>query len=274
MDNNDLALIFSHHMQGNNNGETSRKRLHKEDDDLSCIISFSSNSAMCNINQYHNHFENRSSTISLKAQLGELKLPLCAELGEEPDHKNLLYTRIDNENIGAQFGGNTRRTREQAQEHLLAERKRRQNISKLFVSLASLLPDLNKMDKASILEGATSLIRQLGERAETVHHHHENQSSSIDMMMKSSLFPQVEVKSSEEELLITILLLYSKKKQKGIIDQILSVIQRLHLTIKTSSFMPFGSTSMHITVIAQMNAEFIETTDFLAEKLRSSIIKL
>ncbi|MCD7466267.1 hypothetical protein HAX54_002825 [Datura stramonium] len=267
MDNNDLALIFSHHMQGNYNGETSRKRLHEEldekADDLSCIISFTSYSQQ-------------------QQQLDALNLSLCAEFGIESDHMNLLRSHANNENIvnfGAQFEGNARRTRVQAQEHLLAERKRRQKISKLFVSLASLLPGLNKMDKASILEGATNLIRQLGERAETTEDHtktnNEKEDSSIDMMMKSSsLLPQVEVKSSEEELLITILLLYPKKQQKGIIDQILSTIQRFHLTIKTSSFMPFGSTSMHITVIAQMNAEFCETTDFLAKKLRSSIIKL
>ncbi|KAH0674933.1 hypothetical protein KY285_022734 [Solanum tuberosum] len=160
-----------------------------------------------------------------------------------------------------------RRSGEQAHEHLLAERKRRKRISKLFVSLASLIPGLNKMDKASILEGAATLIRQLGERAKQDDHQ-----STIDMMKKSSLLPEVEVKSLEKELLITILLY--KNQQKGIIDEILSVIQRLHLTIKTTNFMPFGTTSMHITVIAQMNDEFCETTDFLAEKLRSSIINV
>lgn len=109
------------------------------------------------------------------------------------------------------------------------------------------------MDKASILEGATNRIKQLGERGETMQHHHDtktnNEISSIEMM-KSNL-PQVEVRSLEEELLITILL-YSKNQQKGIIDEILSVIQRLHLTIKTTNFMPFGSISMHITVVAQV----------------------
>ncbi|CAN4121885.1 unnamed protein product [Withania somnifera] len=72
-------------------------------------------------------------------------------------------------------------------------------------------------------------------------------------MTKSSTtsLPQVEVRSLEEELLITILL-YCKEQQKGIIDEILSVIQRLHLTIKTTNFMPFGSTTMHITLIAEV----------------------
>ncbi|CAN4124774.1 unnamed protein product [Withania somnifera] len=106
------------------------------------------------------------------------------------------------------------------------------------------------MDKASILEGATNLIRQLGERLEANNEKEADCHSSIDMM-KSSTLPQVEVRSSEEELLITILL-YCKNKQKGIIDEVLSVIQRLHLTIKTTNFMPFGRATMHIKVIAQV----------------------
>ncbi|KAK4357584.1 hypothetical protein RND71_023194 [Anisodus tanguticus] len=107
------------------------------------------------------------------------------------------------------------------------------------------------MDKASILEGAINLIRQLREKAAPAvlkkARNYEHQ-SSIDMMMKSSL-PQVEVRSLEEEMLITI---YCKKQQKGNIDKILSVIHKLHLTIKSCNFMPFGSTTMHITVIAQV----------------------
>ncbi|XP_049365047.1 transcription factor bHLH18-like [Solanum verrucosum] len=230
----DLSLIFSHH----NKGETSRKQLHKEEDEkansLACIISF------------NNNFEN------------SLLIP-------KEEANNTISFSNNNNIIGAKFG--ERRSGEQAHEHLLAERKRRKRISKLFVSLASLIPGLNKMDKASILEGAATLIRQLGERAKQDDHQ-----STIDMMKKSSLLPEVDVKSLEKELLITILLY--KNQQKGNIDEILSVIQRLHLTIKTTNFMPFGTTSMHITVIAQMNDEFCETTDFLAEKLRSSIINV
>ncbi|KAG5603782.1 hypothetical protein H5410_025274 [Solanum commersonii] len=208
----DLALIVSHH----NKGETSRKQLHKEEDEkansLACIISF------------NNNFEN------------SLLIP-------KEEANNTISFSNNNNIIGAKFG--ERRSGEQAHEHLLAERKRRKKMSKLFVSLASLVPGLNRMDKASILEGAATLIRQLGERAKQDDHQ-----STIDMMKKSSLLPEVEVKSLEKELLITILLY--KNQQKGNIDEILSVIQRLHLTIKTTNFMPFGTTSMHITVIAQV----------------------
>ncbi|XP_009617897.1 transcription factor bHLH25-like [Nicotiana tabacum] len=132
------------------------------------------------------------------------------------------------------------------------------------------------MDKASILERATSLIRQLRERPETVLQCHletkTNNEKGAPAVKKARIsLPEVEVRSLEEEVLITV---YCKKKYTGIIDEILSVIQKLHLTIKSSNFMPFGSTAMHITVIGQMNDELCETTDCLAEKLRQSILKM
>ncbi|OIT03646.1 hypothetical protein A4A49_01330 [Nicotiana attenuata] len=104
------------------------------------------------------------------------------------------------------------------------------------------------MDKASILEGATSLIRKLREKgaapAVKKARNYEHQ-SSIDM----SILPEIEVRILEEEVLITV---YCKKKYTGIIDEILSVIQKLHLTIKSSNFLTFGNTTMHITIIAQV----------------------
>lgn len=110
----DLTLIFSHH----NNGEKSRKRLHEEDD-LSCIISF-------NTQQYSDkrcHF---------------LTYPPIRDA-----NNSISFSKINNNNIGAKFGG--KRRGKQAHEHLLAERNRRKKISELFGSLASLLPGLNKV---------------------------------------------------------------------------------------------------------------------------------
>ncbi|KAK4376480.1 hypothetical protein RND71_002776 [Anisodus tanguticus] len=209
----DLALIFSHPHKSTSTSPIAMQENNNEEE----------HSAMCNINHHHN-FE--PSLLIPKAEANNT----CST--------TISFSQI-NEKIGA------RRTREQAQEHLLAERNRRRKIAKLFVSLASLLPGLNKMDKASILEGASSLIRELRERAETVQHHHLYTKPNNEKIAK-----KVEVRNLEEELLITIL--YCKKQQKGNIDEILSVIQKFHLTIKSSNFMPFGSSTVHITVIAQV----------------------
>lgn len=120
------------------------------------------------------------------------------------------------------------------------------------------------MDKASILEGATSFIRQIREKTETMKDHLKtktnNEKGAVPAVKKArnyehqysidmSILPEIEIRSLEEEVLITV---YCKKKYTGIIDEILGVIQKLHLTIKSSNFMSFGSTAMHITVVAQV----------------------
>ncbi|KAJ9540758.1 hypothetical protein OSB04_027264 [Centaurea solstitialis] len=49
----------------------------------------------------------------------------------------------------------------QVQDHVLAERKRREKLAQRFISLSSLLPDLKKMDKATVLEDAANYIQEL-----------------------------------------------------------------------------------------------------------------
>ncbi|GKC31671.1 transcription factor bHLH18, partial [Tanacetum coccineum] len=58
----------------------------------------------------------------------------------------------------------TRRNNRQAQEHVLAERKRREKLTRRFISLSALLPEIKKMDKATVLEDASKYIKYLQNR--------------------------------------------------------------------------------------------------------------
>ncbi|KAK3026769.1 hypothetical protein RJ639_040308 [Escallonia herrerae] len=62
----------------------------------------------------------------------------------------------------------TTRTLSQAQDHVLAERKRRERLTERFIALSALLPGLKKMDKASVLGNAITHIKQLQERVKTL----------------------------------------------------------------------------------------------------------
>nr|KAJ0217975.1 hypothetical protein LSAT_V11C300123800 [Lactuca sativa] len=52
----------------------------------------------------------------------------------------------------------------QAQDHVLAERKRKEKLNRNFISLSSLIPKLKKMDKASVLEDASIYIKEHQDR--------------------------------------------------------------------------------------------------------------
>ncbi|KAK1410349.1 hypothetical protein QVD17_36885 [Tagetes erecta] len=54
-----------------------------------------------------------------------------------------------------------RRNHRQAQEHILAERKRREKLTRRFISLSALLPAIKKIDKATVLEDASKYIKHL-----------------------------------------------------------------------------------------------------------------
>ncbi|KAK1440656.1 hypothetical protein QVD17_06485 [Tagetes erecta] len=58
----------------------------------------------------------------------------------------------------------TKRNHRQAQEHILAERKRREKLTQRFITLSSLLPEIKKMDKATVLEDASKYIKHLQNR--------------------------------------------------------------------------------------------------------------
>ncbi|XBI76008.1 hypothetical protein VPH35_069296 [Triticum aestivum] len=51
-----------------------------------------------------------------------------------------------------------------AQDHIMAERKRRENINQSFIELSALIPGLKKMDKGTILADATIFVKELQER--------------------------------------------------------------------------------------------------------------
>ncbi|KAF8681770.1 hypothetical protein HU200_045207 [Digitaria exilis] len=51
-----------------------------------------------------------------------------------------------------------------AQDHIIAERKRREKINQRFIELSTVIPGLKKMDKATILSDATKYVKELQEK--------------------------------------------------------------------------------------------------------------
>ncbi|KAJ0233389.1 Transcription factor bHLH18 [Hirschfeldia incana] len=162
-----------------------------------------------------------------------------------------------------------------AQEHILAERKRREKLTQRFVALSALIPGLKKMDKASVLGDAIKHIKYLqeslneyekqkkGRTLESIvlvkksqlvlDENHKLSSSSSDgnRDCSSSNLPEIEVKASGKDVIIKLLC----EKQKGNLIKIMGEIEKLGLSITNSSVLPFGPT-FDISIIAQKTCDF------------------
>ncbi|CAL5369313.1 unnamed protein product [Camellia sinensis] len=190
------------------------------------------------------------------------------------------------------------RTPLEAQDRVMAERKRRENLSQRFIALSAIVPGLKKatvndgpsMDKASVLGDAIKYLKHLQERVKLLEEQINKKSEeSVVFVKKSQLcaeddtsscdenfhghfketLPEIEARISEKSVLIRI----HCEKQKGFAVKLLSEIERLNLSVVNSSFLPFGQYAMDITVVAQMDDQFHMTVKDLVRNLRSALFE-
>ncbi|KAL2668931.1 hypothetical protein AAZV13_01G158300 [Glycine max] len=178
--------------------------------------------------------------------------------------------------------GITTRNPIQAQEHIIAERKRRENISKRFIALSAILPGLKKMDKASVLGDAVKYVKQLQERVQTLEEQAAKRTLGSGVLVKRSIIfaddetsdshcehslPEVEVRVSGKDVLIRT----QCDKHSGHAAMILSELEKLYFIVQSSSFLPFGNSKTDVTIIAQMNKENCMTAkDLLGRQIGES----
>ncbi|KAL1824192.1 hypothetical protein ACET3Z_010970 [Daucus carota] len=193
---------------------------------------------------------------------------------------------------GSRKASPTTRNPLQAQDHVIAERQRRERLSQMFIQLSSLVPGLKKIDKASVLGEAANYIKQLQGRVKALeekmiekdgdaiasverfrlHTDEESSTSGDDNFAdyNNESIPEIEVRLSETDVFLRI----QCQKIPGLAVKMLSDIEKLHMTIVSSSVMPFATNSLLITVIAQMNMEFCMTANDLMKRLQLTALKL
>ncbi|XP_057425705.1 transcription factor bHLH18-like [Lotus japonicus] len=175
------------------------------------------------------------------------------------------------------------RSPHQAQDHIVAERKRREKISQQFIALSALIPGLKKIDKASVLGDTIQHIKQLQEQvklleeqskrinAESVVYVDKSKSEDVsDTSSNNVSLPEIEARVLENKVLIRI----HCEKQEGVLMNILREIDNLDLTVINSSTLHFGASKLDITIIAEMDDEFKLSVKELARKLRVGLLQL
>ncbi|KAL5819896.1 hypothetical protein ACOSQ3_023854 [Xanthoceras sorbifolium] len=190
-----------------------------------------------------------------------------------------------------QRAASTTRNILQAQDHVIAERKRREKLSQHFIALSALLPGLKKTDKASVLGDAIKYLQQLQERVKTLEEQTAKKTmESMIIVKKSHIFsddetssyddnfdnqsnqlylPHIEARVSDRDVLIRI----HCKNNKGCIVSILNEIEKLPLTVVNSSVLPFGNSTLDVTVVAQMEVGLAITVKELVKNLQQALLK-
>ncbi|KAK7263298.1 hypothetical protein RJT34_30885 [Clitoria ternatea] len=175
----------------------------------------------------------------------------------------------------------------QAQDHVIAERKRREKLSQRFIALSSIVPGLKKMDKATVLEDAIKYVKELQEQVKTLEEQVTDKTVESAVFVKRSIvyadddnyssgensdesLPEIEARISGKEVLIRI----HCHKQSARASAILSELEKLHLTIQSNSFLSFGNNALDITIVAQMKEEYCLTAKELIKRLSQSLRKL
>ncbi|MED6159123.1 hypothetical protein PIB30_039445 [Stylosanthes scabra] len=200
-----------------------------------------------------------------------------------------------------------KRSPSHAQDHIIAERKRREKISQSFIALAALIPGLKKMDKASVLGDSIKYVKELKERLAVLEqecnkaktltnpirrsdtescedqsidaaassygkgNNNNNNNNNNNDSESSSLpsLPQVEARECGQELLLRIHCF----KEEDILVKIFSHIQSLRLMVLNSSVLSFGDSILDITIVVQAGEGYSLTLNEVVKNLRMATLK-
>ncbi|KAE9616108.1 hypothetical protein Lal_00017626 [Lupinus albus] len=162
------------------------------------------------------------------------------------------------------------------------KRRRHQELTEKLLALSDTIPGLNKrMDNTSILDKASNYVKQLQQRVRELEQveskscSNKGTSSSCNEVNSDyyygpydNIIPEVRVRFLHKEVLIIV----HCEKQKGIMIKILSHLENLHLSIVNTNVLPFGKSTLDITIIAQMGDGYNMTTDEVVKSLRLAIL--
>ncbi|XP_030548475.1 transcription factor bHLH18-like isoform X2 [Rhodamnia argentea] len=204
------------------------------------------------------------------------------------------YEIQDCEDRQMKSAGTTSRTPVRSQDHVLAERKRREKLSGCFIALSALIPNLKKMDKATVLEDAIEYLKELQQRVKTLEEEVAVKTvESVVVVKKSQLTPDEDTRSSSNESSCSqihqqlslleiearvsgkcVLIKIHCEKRNGFTSKITGEIEKLNLAVVNSCVLSFGSSMLDVTILAQMDVGFSLKMGDLERNLRQALLDL
>ncbi|KAJ1415467.1 Myc-type, basic helix-loop-helix [Sesbania bispinosa] len=172
------------------------------------------------------------------------------------------------------------RSSSQIQDHIIAERKRRENLTKLFIALSAVVPGLKRMDKASIIKNTIEYVKCLQKSVKDLEEQtkkrktesvtcFKNDKAVVDDSEPTKRFPIVEARVSAKDLLIRVMC----ENRKGIVIKLLTKLEAHNLSVLCSNVLPFGNSTLNIDIVAQVDHEgFSMTMDDLVENVIKDLL--
>lgn len=139
------------------------------------------------------------------------------------------------------------------------------------------------MDKASVLGDAIKYVKELQERVNLLEEESKKRTVESFVFVKKSQFsadddtsscnenfeghsaealPEIEARISNKDVLIRI----HCEKNRGVVVKVLGEIEKLHLSVVNSSVLPYGNSTLVITVITQVISVIISIFSFIWPK--------
>ncbi|KAL3813731.1 hypothetical protein ACJIZ3_014999 [Penstemon smallii] len=169
----------------------------------------------------------------------------------------------------------------QPSDHIIAERKRREQLSQLIGILCAIVPGLKKTDKTSVLGDTIMYLKTLQERVkilevQTARHTiqsvvmvKKSQKRAAEEMENELAAPllKIEAKVNNRSILLKILC----EKNKGLLVKILGVVEKLNLEVVSTNAVPFGSVALDITIVVEMEKDFNVPVKDVVIAIRSAL---
>ncbi|CAO2828189.1 unnamed protein product [Amaranthus hypochondriacus] len=233
---------------------------------------------------------------------------ICHKDKDKDKDKNKNNDKIRKQGLSS--GAKRKRQPSQVHDHILAERKRRELLSQLFISLSALVPGLKKMDKTSILGEAVKYMKQLKENVKTLEEVVAKRTvQSMVVLNKSQLIIDNDgddndssstmddncasgtsgnnggdgggreiynLNGSLPEIEVkilgnTLLLRLNCENKKAITTKLFAVLDNYNCTVTNSSAMAFETLALDITVVAQIEGDFNKKLKQFMRTLRSAL---
>ncbi|CAK8560022.1 unnamed protein product [Lathyrus sativus] len=138
-----------------------------------------------------------------------------------------------------------------------------------------------------ILEEAINYVKQLEEKIKELENQNTMKNKGSKILIKKSQactkkndidedkyyskkeLPRVKARVIDKEIMIGI----HCEKQKNTMVKIMSLLQNLHLSVASSSILPFGNSTLKVTIIAQMNDKYCMNVTDLVKNLRRDLLE-